>query len=224
MNNIAVFGDSTADPNPKFNHSWIEILSRKFKITNYAQAGSSLLFSYEQLLIHGHKYSKIIFFVAPVGRLYVPNCELTQHFVNQNTANLFKPVNDFKQKNIIDAVEKYFNYLWVWEKEILIQRSIVDSIQKNFPQALLIPVTKDSIYNFQGLCMHDISVIDYNYHDVNYYTPDFGRTCHMNKENNLIFSQIIEKWITDKSFHIDIDQFKYPVETKEDLFYEKYQS
>lgn len=221
LERVAIFGDSSADPNVEFNHSWVELLAQKFSVDNFAKQGSSLLYSYEKLLEQGKNYKKIIIFIAPVGRMYVPNCKLSQHFINQKTVEIHKGTADFYQGKILDAIEQYFNYLWVFEKECLVQQAIVDSIKVNFPNALLIPVTKDSIRNFTGLCMHDISFLDYEYYEVHEYTPDLGRTCHMNKENNKIFARIIENWIETENFKIDIDMFKYPVESKKELFYDK---
>jgi hypothetical protein len=66
--------------------------------------------------------------------------------------------------------------------------------------------------------MYNISLLDYEYYNVHEYTPDFGRTCHMNKENNQIFYERIKEWIETEKFNLDIKDFKYPIETKEKLF------
>jgi hypothetical protein len=217
---LGIFGDSSASPNLDFNHSWVELLEKEYEFENFAVQGSSLLYTYSQLMAQGNKFENLIVFVAPVGRVWAPNCKIQQHFVNQLTVERYENSSGHADKNILNAVKLYFNNLWLYEKEQLQQRAIVDSIRINFPNALLIPVTPHSIYDWptDKICMHYISLLDYEYHNVHEYTPDWGRTCHMNKENNKIFFTVIKNWLVTKKFDMTIDMFKYPVETKEELF------
>ena len=97
---------------------------------------------------------------------------------------------------------------------------MVDSIRVLFKDALIIPVTPDSVYDTTA-CMHYISLLDYEKYEVNEYVPDWGRTCHMNKENNRIFYEKICNWLDTGNFVLDAKDFKYPVESKEELFYDK---
>lgn len=220
---LGIFGDSSADPNKKFSHSWVELLERDIEFDNYARQGSSLLYTYDQLLKHGNEYDKIVIFVAPVGRLWMPSLKVKQHFVNHATVDLVYSNASSFEKKILNSIKAYFTHVWNFDTELLIQRSIIDSIRINFPTALLIPVTKDSVYDHTGITMHDISLIDYQYYNVHEFTPDFGRTCHMNKKNNEIFYLKIKKWLQINNFCVTIENFTNPVETKEELFYnEKY--
>ncbi len=216
---LGIFGDSSADPVKEFKHSWVELLQEEFKFENFAVRGSSLLFTYDKLFTHAHKFDQLLIFIAPPGRMWVPNCKVHQHFMNQKTVEMyFDKASTITDKKILKSVEEYFNNLWLLHKELLQHNAIVDSIKIKFPNALLIPVTPHSIKDHNGLCMHDISLLDYEYYEVNEYVPDWGRTCHMNKENNKIFYSKIKEWIETEIFNISIKDFKYPTETKEELF------
>jgi hypothetical protein len=216
---LGIFGDSSADPVEYFNYSWVELLQEKFIFENFSARGSSLLFTYDKLLTHAHKFDRLLIFIAPPGRLWAPNCKIHQHFMNQKTVEIYADrANTFTDKKILKAIESYFNDLWLLHKELLQHHAIVDSIRTRYPNALLIPVTPHSIQEYRGLCMHDISLLDYEYYDVNEYVPDWGRTCHMNKENNKIFFLKIKEWLETGTFNVSIKDFKYPAETKEELF------
>jgi hypothetical protein len=215
---LGIFGDSTADPVEWLNHSWVELLAKEYKFTNFAKQGSSLLYTYNNICIEHHQFDKIIVFIPPVGRLWAPNCLINQHFLNHRTVELYYENADYSDRKILDSIKNYFIYVSTFEKEILQHNAIVDSIKCKIPNALIIPVTKHSIENFEGVCMHDISIIDYEFYNVHPYTPDFGRTCHMNKENNQIFYQKIKQWLDSNDFILSIDDFTTPVETKEELF------
>jgi hypothetical protein len=216
---IGIFGDSSADPVEWLNHSWVELLAKEYDFTNYAKRGSSLLYTYSNICQEHTKFDKIIVFIPPVGRMWAPNCYINQHFINHNTVKLYYDNADYSDKRILDAIKNYFVYVSTDEKEILQHNAIVDSIKSKIPNALIIPVTGRSIEHYQGVCMHDISLIDYAYYNVHEYTPDFGRTCHMNVKNNEIFYQKIKKWLQDGEFSVKLTEFREPTETKEDLFY-----
>lgn len=217
-NTIAIFGDSSADPVEWLNHSWVELLSREYKFSNFAKRGSSLLYTYSCICRYADHYDKIIIFIPPIGRLWVPNCKIHQHFVNNFTVDLYYDDADYQDKKILDSIRSYFIHLSTYEMEELKHYAMVESIKNKFPTALIIPVTENSIRDYDRTCMNDISEIDYEYYDVHRYTPDFGRTCHMNKENNRIFCTIIKKWIDEGIFDMSVKYFKYPTESKEELF------
>lgn len=217
---LGIFGDSSAVPNSKFNHSWVELLAQKLDFDNFSAKGASLTYVYDQLLRYGKQYKKLIVFVPPVGRLWMPNFKLQNHFVNHLTAEMLMDQASVWDQKILKSVQDYFIDIWHYQREILIQRGMVDSIRLMFPNALVIPVTPDSIYD-TSTCMHYISLLDYEKYEVNEYVPDWGRTCHMNKENNRIFYEKISNWLETGNFILDAKDFKYPVESKEELFYDK---
>ena len=217
---LGIFGDSSAVPNKKFNHSWVELLSADIEFDNYSAEGASIVYVYDQLLRHSKKYQKLIIFAPPIGRLWMPNFKLQNHFVNHLSAKMLIESASLWDKKILNSVQDYFIDIWHYRRETLIQRGIVDSIRQMFPKALLIPVTPDSIYDNQN-CMHYISLLDYEKYNINEYVYDSGRTCHMNKENNKIFYEKIKLWNLSGTFDIDVKDFKYPVETKQELFYDE---
>lgn len=217
MNNtLGIFGDSSAVPNKKFKHSWVELLALQKNFDNFSAEGASLVFVYDQLLKFGKNYQDLIIFIPPVGRLWVPNFK-HQHFVNNMTAEMLMEKSSFVEQKTLASVQGYFLNLWHYSRESLIQRAIVDSIYTMFPTALIIPVTPDGVYH-NNKCMHYISLLDNEYYDVHEYKPDWGRTCHMNKENNRIFYEKILGWLETKTFSLDVKDFKYPTETKAELF------
>lgn len=217
-NNIAIFGDSSADPVEWLDHSWVELLSKDYNFTNFAKQGSSLIYSYNNICREYQNFDKIIVFIPPVGRLWAPNCKINQHFLNHRTIELHYDNADYSDKKILDSIKNYFIYLSTTEKETLQHNAMVDSVKSKIPNALIIPVTRQSIENHTGVCMYDISIIDYAYYDVHEYTPDFGRTCHMNKKNNEIFYHKIKRWLDSGEFILSIKDFEPPLETKEELF------
>lgn len=77
---IGIYGDSYADCNPNISTAWPNILSKKlmnyysnnFEVINYAKAGSSLYFSYKNLLDTYTKHDLIIFLVTEPHRYPIP--------------------------------------------------------------------------------------------------------------------------------------------------------
>jgi hypothetical protein len=217
---IGIFGDSSADPNKNFNYSWVELLGANpnYTVTTYAKQGSNFLYTLNQLQSFYKDFDKVIVTVTIPGRMWVPHCKTQQFFVNPMTVDLFWDKAGQKDKRIMQSVKDYYYNLWIWENEFLVHQSLVEKAMRDFPNALYIPVNTDSIENFVGPTLNDIGQIDYQYYNVDITTPDFGRTCHMNKQNNFIFCQMITEWIETNSFDLDISKFKYPVESIEELF------
>lgn len=214
-NDLGIFGDSSAALNKDFEHSWVTLLSQDQKFDNYAAEGASLVYVYDQLIKHGKNYKKCIIFIPPVGRLWMPDFN-RQHFVNHRTVDLLNR-SSFLDQKILSSIKDYFINIWNYKREKLIQCALVDSIRLRYPTALIIPVTPDSVYD-DPKCMHHISLLDNEFYNVHEHERDWGRACHMNRENNKIFFQKIVHWIKTDNFDLDVKDFKYPVELKTELF------
>ena len=74
---IGIYGDSFADPGSgEYTHSWVNYLvklieqdtKQSIQVDNYARGGSSLYFSYKNLLETGKKYDLVIFLATEPHR------------------------------------------------------------------------------------------------------------------------------------------------------------
>jgi hypothetical protein len=77
---VAVYGDSFADPNghghwdhPELEqYSWINLLGKKYDVTNFGKASSSVYYSYNEFLSSYEEYNKIVFLVTDEFRWFTP--------------------------------------------------------------------------------------------------------------------------------------------------------
>ena len=90
---VAVFGDSFAAPKHDSKtdaglKSWVDYLSEKHDVTNYAIEGSSLYYSVRQFMTFNYPYDKIIFVTTAPGRLYLSDNPILEEHGHTHLSSL----------------------------------------------------------------------------------------------------------------------------------------
>jgi hypothetical protein len=174
-----------------------------------------------------HEYDKIIFVVTTRGRLFLRHDEIYESNDDRKVASLTmaeylynkslnEPVSYKKEMKlkIYQTAIDYFVYIQDEGYERYIHNLMVKDILTIRPDTILIPTTADSLENYHGDAMIDITIkedIAFNYKP-NIYDNDI-RHCHMTNENNEVFAGKVEEWLNGKPVLIDINDFIAPMAT-----------
>jgi len=199
---IGIFGDSYAANvfHPLINDdiSYIEMLYRKYDLTNFGQSGSSLFYSY-RLFCNNHKsYDKIIFLVNNHGRIYLnpndhPNIDIPSlHIAGINNAERLLDINKNHSEKVklFKAVIDYMLYVKNNEQDIVFHNLMLEDIKSKRPDAILI----DTKYFF-GPVDNDFKFWDIDPNDNIYSKYNDFRHCHLSKEKHIILYEMIEDCI-----------------------------
>lgn len=231
---VAVFGDSFAAPKHDSKtdaglKSWVDYLSEKHDVTNYAIEGSSLYYSVRQFMTFNYPYDKIIFVTTAPGRLYLSdNPILEEHghthlsslsyaeFVYNENKNKTDPAS-IEITKTAQAVIQYFTYIQRTKYDKFIHELQIDHIKKIRPDVIIVPAFR-VLHQVKSLspCLYDITEME-NAHwgiPLNYGDPADTRRCHMSKENNLILAGLAEQWLQGEPVNINISNFVIPVDDK----------
>jgi hypothetical protein len=219
---IAIYGDSYADYRyqPRNNKTWMHYLEDRLntRVTSFAASGSGLYFSVKKYLETHGEFDKIIFIVTFPGRLYVSQTGTHLiHIPGISLANLVAETSDnLNEKKIFSAAADYLLYVQNYEEELFKHYCMLDRINHN--SILKIPVSLDSLENYNGTTLTDISHIDYDYYQIDKANPKKDlRCCHMNQQNNKIFADKIYDWIQTGNFDFKVEDFKDPTESKDEI-------
>lgn len=227
---IAIFGDSFAAPLFKWKEdvglkSWVDHLSEKYDVTNFAVEGSGLYYSVSQFKILHRAYDKIIFVVTAPGRLFInDNPYLKQHgehFGSLSTAEFI--FNEHKDKDNAESIEltkiakaviQYYTYIQRDDYDRFVHDLQIDYISKTRPDTILLRSFND-IYR-KDTCLYDITEMENKHWGLPrlYNSPIDARRCHMSKENNLILAGLAERWLQGEPVNININDFVAPADDK----------
>jgi len=202
---ILILGDSFSDPTWASNtyRAWPELLSTNFDVTNMSVCGSSLWWSYRNLLKHQNNYDYTVFVVTMPNRIYLE--PLDKH-INVNTSTVVGNV-------LLEEV--YFRYFYSPEREQYFHNSIMNSILQQ-TNILVIPAFAES-FETKGwsLCHFADYEADY-YKKARPVQNDYKRKCHLTKENNeMVYDKICEAILKkNKILELFENDFRIPLEHK----------
>jgi hypothetical protein len=206
---VGVFGDSYAS-NVEGNStlSWVELLGKKYNVTNYSSSGTSLFFSMQLFEEYQAKYDKIIFLVTCPGRILLDETSC----VNQGARSITGLRNceykidslDLSQEDltVYNAVKDYFLYVQNAEYDSYVHNLMVEEIKRKRPDTILIPSFKDS-FNGVTNSMRDVQEKE----DGMNYVQEDSRHCHMSETNNKIFASKVEEWLAGIPVSINLDDY-----------------
>jgi hypothetical protein len=226
---LGVFGDSFAMNHPDNpSDSWVDIVGKKYTTTNWASPGTNLFYSMVAFKNNQHEYDKIIFVVTMPGRLFLRHDEIYDSDDDRKVASLtmaeylynksLNEVDGYKKETKLKIYRSAADYLAYIQDDVYeryIHWLMVRDILTIRPDAILIPTVSDSLENYHGDVMVDITIkedIAFNY-TPNIYHNDI-RNCHMTKENNEIFAGKVEEWLNGNPVYIDINDFVAPNNTE----------
>jgi len=223
---IGVFGDSFAAL--KFientTPSWVDILSEKYDVTNFSLTGSSLFYSVQKFKSFHQDYDKIIFVVTTSGRLLledqpfferpedvnITSLATTEYFYKKLINDPTTHENDIMLK-IYKAALDYFKYIKNDEYDRYIHYLMVNDIVNTRSDAILIPVTRDSLKQYKNV-MDEIKIKEMKAWGLSPMATFADlRNCHMTEENNYIFATKVEEWLNGSPVEIKLDDFMTPM-------------
>jgi hypothetical protein len=211
MKNIAIFGDSFADPNIDNNYiSWPELLKTKFSVTNFAQAGTGLWWSYKQFKKISSQYDLCIVVVSIPGRVHL---EKLDNHMNFNSAT-------WPTSRGVNLGNIYFEHFYSEEKEQCFQDFMVQDILKH-NSVVVIPAFDESISAHTGKSLCYFADLESKHYSMFHATSNDKRKCHLTKENNLMIYNKILSAIDNQQIILNLDATDYNVPAEPAHFYWK---
>lgn len=216
---IGVFGDSycdklyTADDTDRI---WYRFLKTNLdcELDCYGEGGSSILFSARLIEKHARDYDLVIWCLTTPGRFSFPTNS------NHNRSYHVTTAWDAVITDDLDLIKKhqtcvdYLKYIFDWNTENFVGRSIVNYIQTQFSNIMIIPCfpaplsaefnlykvcEQEANHYFPGLELHEIYK---DYRDV--------RPGHITIDNHKILAELIQKDLKPGVFQTDYANFVKP--------------
>lgn len=252
---IGIFGDSFATGSSNFKKffmgsgqvyenptlDWTEIIGSKYLVTNFARAGSSLMFSVKEFLRWHHDFDKIIFVITNQGRITLNDrldktdvkgdCVLPnyRHITGLDDVE-FKLKENFLNysysdahiiKKAFQAVKQYYFFIHDLDNDCYLQSLMIDDIKKKRPDTIIIPAFNTSFGMEKKInSMNDIMCKENDHwrideSNIKYFSREHyldTRHCHLTFENNCIFAEKVLQWLNGTPFSINLDDFVTPQE------------
>ena len=223
---ILVLGDSFAvprSPDSKNGPTWTSLLDMdpRYRVTNLAEGGSSMWFSFRNFMRHHANYDRIIFAVTESHRIYhlishEPGLQHHNHRAMmwlEKHRKLCKEIDpNHPHIERIDAIKLYFKHIMDLEERDVVQRLMIKEIREVRPDTILIPSFDTSISDHEGDCLIHISERELNHLGLSignaYRTHEELRACHMIKENNEILYEHAVRWINGDNMSLHVEDFK----------------
>ena len=212
---IAIYGDSFADPtwNSNSYKSWPELLAESHDVTNFAEAGGSLWWSYYQLKQINKNFDYNIFVGTIYSRIYIE--DLNKHLsANSNSWPIVE--------NKVNLGCLYFKHFFSHERDYHLCQLMIKDIL-TFNNTIYIPAFKESIpeQNMQLCPLNKFSALEEKHFKLKKYSFD-QRKCHLTKENNLVIYNKIIDAISNKSKTLELSEIDYKTPTDNvDLYFTK---
>jgi len=236
---ILIAGDSFASPNwnglPQENStwrdlppetSWARLLEKTYnwQVTNLAVAGSSLAYSYLELIKHNLElYDKVIVVVTSPGRVTLNNgmhfCNLAT--VEQYISRVTDPKSAPAKYAVALAVKTYYEYMFNPELDLLYFEATLKKIIELVPQDKLIlingccwvPSISQDYFHYPVI-LHAITCQELKEVNVSLQQlrTEFDETDdhinHLTLENKVILSKVVHDLCTIGSSNVTLDDFK----------------
>lgn len=242
---IAIFGDSFADQNnaAKFNNdaAWPTLLEQRgIKVHNYAQAGSSLYFSWKKY--YSFKRSPVwnvcdavIFVITEPGR-EIAIIDNKTYFLTSTSKHQLEFLKQQATPNsraytLFDSIYNYWAYIKDPEQENLFHELLTEKI-KSEPKIFYIDA-----FGSSSAFMPDtqLSLIDISMRELRYWRPELqsyednfkfmrnyrdARQCHFSAENNLMIANKVHEALLGKSptVQFSVSDFVQPSASFEKYF------
>jgi hypothetical protein len=230
---IGIFGDSYGADTDWYgrqygNCPWSKTLGSldsRYHIENKARIGSSLWWSYQQLIHNNVNYDRTIFFVTSPKRMYFRNIDDTilKHHVNFVSIERALADNSISNntRRILSAAREWHIHAVDDEWEELSFQLLINHIVAKYPNFLFVKCFhhfKYEVPGYYGNSMYEITQLDENFYKNNSNWTDEmmsvpgadRRSNHMNDANNAIFANCIHEWIQNGNFDMNLTKFVAP--------------
>ena len=236
---IGIYGDSFGDDNSQWPHrfndvgpGWTQLLGMTGhnSVSNYAEGGASLFYSFNQFKDTHAEHDRIIFMITSPGRLTIEIEDFSNLARSQKHHPNYDQVVRWKKELLrlnphshgitqLTAIENYFLLVKNDEYDQDSHWLMVDAIKKIRPDTVIIPCFHNSIPNLTHKAMCEIGHMEIEYLCNNTYLKLYhkihstrvdARKCHMSEENNFIFYRKMLKFLSGEPVHLDINDFVKP--------------
>jgi len=160
---IAIYGDSFGNSmiddlveridRDTRGKAWVELLADEYDVTNFAQTGSSLFYSYKLFLENNQKFDCNIFLVTDPNRITLPNefdiPPLTKHI----NLGLLKYLEDTysnsnpRLSHIVSALKSYYAIVHNFHAVDIFHNLMLENINRINKNTIIIPCFNHSIPN-----------------------------------------------------------------------------
>lgn len=224
---IGVFGDSYCDKvrvNSIEPVVWYNFLQQDYghTVDCFGEWGSSIVFSAKLIEQHAANYDLVIWCVTTPGRFSFPGPtpHLRSYHVTTSWDKCVTKDIDLIKKH--EVCTDYLKYVFDWETENFVGRSIVSYIQTTFPNIMIIPCFPPPLsakFNLYELCERE----------ANFYLPgkelheiykDYRdrRAGHITSTNQEILGKLINDNLVPGVFQTSYDNFVDPTMPFEQVF------
>jgi hypothetical protein len=242
---IGIFGDSFAvdflDKNsPYYDTGWPKRLGDEYVVTNYAVSGTSLFWTYTQLLKYMNDCDIVVLVITYPGRLYHPDpylnigtlpttLEQKKKYLKRGTlpTTLEQKKHSIERLTILTAAENYYINLSQPEFDLFVHDKIVDEIQSqcnsNNKKLVLIPGFPENV-KYQSVFRHSLydimmKEIYVTFGDFEFRQETPSRLNHMSLRNNEILAELICKIINNTCHSVTLDDFVFEKEPHPEQFW-----
>lgn len=221
---IGIFGDSFATSvslvSKQSGISWTRLLKNYgYQTRNFAEAASSLWWSYERFLKNYEKCDQIIFVVTSLGRVSSPKKIILSKYwhiagMSNLEDNLKKYKSNFELK-ILNSMKDYFLYFQNDQQEKFLHNKIIEEIinkcNSDKKPLLLIPAYQDSV-DFQNIFKMPLVYITNKELRIDtgsdsYVLEKSTRANHMSKHNNEILAKLVHEILQGMRTSVTMDDF-----------------
>lgn len=216
---IGVFGDSYAEKSYQFAETpsiWYNFLHTEYghNVECFGEGGSSIMFSAELIRQYANNYDLAIWCLTTPGRFSFTKA-------NENRSYHVTTAWDRCNSNDVDLNKKhevcidYLKYVFDWDTENLIGKSLVSYLQLQFPNLMIIPCFPPPLsatFNLYELCEQEaqhylpgqkIYEIYKTYRDL--------RPGHITVDNQKILAKLINNQLTPGVFQTSYNNFVKPL-------------
>jgi hypothetical protein len=210
--NIGVFGDSYAEKKSS-GTIWYRLLQDKHghTVESFGEGGSSINFSARLIDQLAKNYDLVIWCVTTPGRFSF-QVENYQHHITTAWDQYQGPNLEIAKKHQVSI--EYLKYMFDWEEENFVGRSVVSYIMTQHNNIMIIPCFPpplDAKFNLYTLCEQEaryyfpgktIPEIYQKYEDL--------RPGHISDENQKILAELINNNLRPGIFQTSYDNFVKP--------------
>jgi hypothetical protein len=226
---IGIFGDSFAsgDPDPHLPYVkvWTSLIGNEYVVNNYAATGTSLFWTYTQLLKYMYECDIIVLVITAPGRLYYPDPDLKIGTLNTTIAQ--KKGSTGHRFEILTAAENYHVNLAQPDFDLFVHNKLVDEIRStcniNNKKLVLIPGFPENV-KFQSvfqISLYDIMIQELyaTFGDFEFREETTSRRNHMCFKNNEILAGLVSEIINNTRQTVLLDDFVFEKEPFPEQFW-----
>lgn len=227
---IGVFGDSFAEKTLNVcsisEKSWWRRLQldHGHQVFSHGTGGSSLMYSAQLLKKHHREFDFNIWCVTTPGRFSITIPDSTDvfhstHYMDANGNFINKP--DVKYNHLVNVCRDYLKYIFDWEDETLIGRSVISYLINSIDNLMIIPCFDTPIENNFNLFALSELEINSAFSNKSYLALqkkyEDHRPCHLTYTNNKILADTIADNLAPGIFSISYDIFNFEI-LPQDIF------